>query len=181
MKNLFLTIVVVISSLSSFAGVDLKPYTDTLRAQNNWSKADVGTLQFYVSHDIVLRKKVAGDTSAIVNHKVVTKNIKDDSTIVIKAGTPAIITEWLEDSTVIRVRFSSDTSHALNFKQNLTQENGRYLIEPVEDWRGNIGKFLYAGSIYYSDKDSRFVNLKVDVSQLNKHKSKTIKEKGAKF
>ena len=180
MKKLILSLVAVLVSLYSFAGVELRPYTDTLRKTNNLSRADIANLYLYNSNDIILHKVLVGDTASTTTHKLVTTHVNNDSTIIIKAGTPGIIIAWLEDSTIIRVRFSDDTSHALNFKENLVRESGRYMIS-AQNWGGQIGKIHYAGGVYYSDPISSLVNLKVDVSNMKKHSSKRITEKGAKF
>ena len=93
MKRISFFVIAVFLSLFVFTacGPQLSPFTQNLYEANQWEKADLQQIQFYLSEDVVLRR-VANDTdSKIEDGKIRMKRGQNVEEIVIRRGTPGVL------------------------------------------------------------------------------------------
>ncbi len=166
---LFIAIAATLSSCKN-----LIPFTDALRKEHNWSVDQLKGVQFYLSHDVVLTRELSKGTSEIVHGKIKMVNgIKVDE-ILIKAGTPGVLTDMPKENKML-VSFEIGDDHYLSFGVNPSKGDRFVLL--ASDWNNGMGKVHYSGDEYYTDRDSHYAFLMVDLhkisnTSLNQHVAK---------
>lgn len=156
---------------------NLVPYTDSLKQQYNWNNDEVKRLQFYVSHDIVLHHELREGSTDIVNGKIKTINGKKVDEIIIRAGTPGVLTEIPKQNKML-VSFEIDDNHNLSFGVN--PNNGNKYVLLASDWNKGVGNVHYAGQEYYAAADSKYAYLLVDLRKVHKEEVKQRVASGRK-
>jgi hypothetical protein len=174
MKRTLLFIAVALSLASCR---NLVPYTDAMKKQHNWSEDQVRKIQFYVSHDIVLHRELSEGSTDIVNGKIKTINGKKVDEIIIRAGTPGVLTQIPKESKML-VSFERSDDYYLSFGVNPSLGE-KYLLL-ASDWNNGVGKIHYSGQEYYTDPDSKYAFLMVDLRRLQKMELKQRVAKGRK-
>ncbi|HLP50142.1 MAG TPA: hypothetical protein VK154_04620 [Chitinophagales bacterium] len=175
MKNvlLFLFIAFAFSSCKN-----LVPYTDSMKKKYNWGESEIKRIQFYVSHDIVLHREAQKGSTDI--EKGVIKNVRGRKVdeIIIPAGTKGIVTEIPKESKLL-VSFETGDDRYLSFGVN-PNASDRYVLL-ASDWKNEMGKVHYAGDEYYTDPDSKYASLLVDLRKIEKMEVKQRIAKGRKI
>ena len=166
---LFFAIVSVLASCKN-----LVPYTDAMKKDHNWTADQLKGVQFYLSHDVILRRELTKGTSDIVHGKIKMVDGRKVDEILIKAGTPGVLTEMPKDTKML-VSFEVGDDHYLSFGVNPNKSDRFVLL--ASDWSNGQGKVHYAGDEYYTDPDSHYAFLmvdlhKIDKSSLNQHVAK---------
>ncbi len=174
MKKLMF-LVLVISSLASCK--NLVPYTDAMKKNHNWTTDQVKKIQFYVSHDIVLHRELVGGSTEIVQGKITVIDGKKVDEILIRAGTPGVLTDMPKEDKMI-VSFEVGDDHSLSFGVNPSVGDKYVLL--ASEWRNGLGKVHYAGGEYYTDPDSKYSVLLVDLRKIDKMDIKQHVAKGRK-
>ena len=175
MKKIIL-FVAVASLLSSCK--NLVPYTDAMKTRHNWTDEQVKAIQFYVSHDVVLRRELANGTTDIVAGKIKMVDGRKVDEIFIKAGTPGVVSE-IPSSSKMKVSFEMGDEHSLSFGVN--PSIGEKFVLLGSEWRNGMAKVHYAGNEYYTDPDSKFAYLMVDLRKVDKRSVTEHVAKGRKI
>ena len=172
-------LIFVIAIASMFASCkNLVPYSDALRTDHNWTTDQVKQIQFYNSHDIVLRRELVGGSSEIVHGHIQMVDGKKVDEILIRQGTPGVLTSIPKEDKML-VSFEIGDDHSLSFGVN-PNEGERYVLLASE-WSNGMGKVHYAGDEYYTGRDARFTCLEVDLRKINKTDMKSHVAKGRKI
>ncbi|AKT37863.1 hypothetical protein [Chondromyces crocatus] len=97
---LVLLVSVVLTACLTGCGPRLVPFTHELRMQHGLTAKDLKNLQFYVSHEITLRREVeSGGSQVTPGHKLLLVSGKTIEEVVIKKHTPGVATQ-ITNSTV---------------------------------------------------------------------------------
>jgi hypothetical protein len=174
MKRLMLFLFIA-GSLASCK--NLVPYTDAMKTQHNWGNEQVKAIQFYTSHDIVLRRELAQGTTEIVQGKIKLVDGRKVDEILIMAGTPGVVSEIPKENKLL-VSFEVGDDHYLSFGVNPNIGDKYVLL--ASEWRNGMGKVHYAGNEYYTDRDSKNAYLMVDMRRIDKMSMKSHIAKGRK-
>lgn len=176
MRNLML-LPAILLLLATTGCKNLIPYTDSLKAQYNWNNDQVKKLQFYVSHDVVLHHELTNGSTDIVNGKIKTIKGKRVDEIIIRAGTPGVLTQIPKENKML-VSFEISDEHYLSFGVNPNASNKYVLL--ASDWNKGVGNVHYAGQEYYAASDSKYAFLMVDQRKIQQLEVKQRIAKGRK-
>jgi hypothetical protein len=175
MKKAFLFL-----ALASMLGSckNLVPYTDAMKKNHNWTNDQIKGIQFYVAHDIILRRELANGSSEIVHGTIKMVDGRKVDEVLIRAGTPGVVTQ-IPNDTKLMVSFEMGDEHSLSFGVNPTA--GEKYVLLASEWRNGQGKVHYSGDEYYTDPDSRNAYLMVDLRRIDKMELKQHVAKGRKI
>ena len=128
MKHIkLLTLLALTVTFLSSCGPTLKPFTENLYDEYEWSERDLQNVQFYLSHDIVLTRKASGHETAIKDGKIRIKEGKKIEKIVIKRGTPGVLV-FIPKKNRFAISFDQDENKYLMFGPS-RKANGRKYIQ----------------------------------------------------
>lgn len=156
---------------------NLVPFTDAMKQEHGWTKEQLKSLQFYLSHDIILRRELTGGSSQIIQGKIKTVDGRKVDEILVRAGTPGILTDMPKENKML-VSFEVGDDHYLSFGVN-PSKGDKYVLLAAE-WNNGMGKIHYSGEEYYTDPDSKFAYLMVDQRKINNSQLKEHVAKGRK-
>jgi hypothetical protein len=162
MRNIFLFLVLT-GLLSSCK--NLVPYTDSMKKKYNWNDEQIKSIQFYVSHDVVLYRELTQGSTEIVQGKIKTINGRQVEEILIRQGTPGILTAIPKQDKML-VSFEMSDDHYLSFGVN--PNAGEKYVLLASDWNNGIGKIHYSNKEYYTSPDSKYAFLLVDLRRIQK-------------
>jgi hypothetical protein len=160
MKNiiLFATLLLLVSSCKN-----LVPYTDAMKKKYGWNEEQIKRIQFYVSHDIVLHRELTKGSTEIVQGKIKTIHGSKVDEIIIPSGTKGVVTEIPKENKLL-VSFEIGDDHYLSFGVNPNASDKYVLL--ATDWKNEMGKVHYAGYEYYTDPDSKYAFLLIDLRKI---------------
>jgi hypothetical protein len=143
---------------------NLVPYTDAMRQNHSWTDDQVKAIQFYVSHDIILRRELTKGSTEIVQGKIKMVDGRKVDEILIKAGTPGIVASIPKENK-LKISFEMGDDKVLSFGVNPNQSE-RYVLLASE-WRNGQGKVHYGTDEYYTDPDAKIAFLMVDLHKID--------------
>jgi len=174
MKYSTLFLIAFITILSSSCSNNYKYFTQDLYDEHRWSDRELEKIQFYVSQDIVLYRKLSGEDSRITNGKIRVIDGSEVEEVIIEKGTPGIFVQSPKANR-FGISFESD-GNFLMFGPN-PKANGRYVLL-AKDWNKRTGKVTYGSQIYDTSSASAYAALMVDIKKAKKIKYKTKKVDG---
>ena len=151
--------------LMSSCGPTLRPFTKNMYQDYGWSERDLQNVQFYLSHDIVLKRKASGNESIIKDGKIRVVDAKKVEKIVIKRGTPGTLV-FIPKKNRFAVSFDHDESKYLMFGPS-KKVNGKFVLL-AQDWDRNVGTMTYNNETYYTTSSSAMAHLLVDIKAASK-------------
>ena len=154
------TCLVILSSCAP-----LVPFTQTVREQYNLNETELKSIQFYTSHDIVLRRGDVDNNKVTKEGELVVVQERKVEEIFIKAGTPCVI-QQVTDGNRVTVTFEDDGGKYLVFG-SLSNRNGFYTLLALE-WHQGRGMINYGGNTYYVPKGSENIHLLFKMKSLGK-------------
>lgn len=162
MKKLFLFFAIA----TAFASCkNLVPYTDNMKKEHSWSEDQIRHIQFYVSHDVILHRELAEGNTQIVSGKIKMINGRKAEEIIIREGTKGVLTEMPKENRMY-VSFEMGDDHYLTFGVNPGMGDKYVLL--ASDWNQGVGKVHYAGQEFWTDPDSKYAYLMVDLRKIQK-------------
>ncbi|MDB5284064.1 MAG: hypothetical protein JWO06_3139 [Bacteroidota bacterium] len=168
---------VAIASLFSSCK-NLIPYTESMKTRHSWTDDQVKAIQFYTSHDIVLTRELSQGNTEIVAGKIKMVNGRKVDEIIIRAGTPGVVSS-IPSSSKMLVSFEVGDDHYLSFGVN--PNVGEKFVLLASDWSNGMGKVHYANNEYYTDQGSKFAYLMVDLRKIDKRQMTEHVAKGRKI
>ncbi|MEE9371568.1 MAG: PH domain-containing protein [Saprospiraceae bacterium] len=150
----------------------LRYFNQEMVDEYKWNNAEIKKIQFYLSEDIVLWRKLKKDDTQIKNGKI---RIEDDSKVeevIIKKNTPGVVL-FIPKKNKYAVSFDSDEDHFLMFGPNPKNKDKYVLL--AKDWDRRRGKVTYGKVVYSTNSESAFAGLLVDIKTAKniKYNSKT--------
>jgi hypothetical protein len=167
---LFVALVTFLSSCKN-----LVPYTDAMKNKYGWTDEQIRRIQFYVSHDVVLHREMTKGSTDIVQGKIKTIHGSKVDEVIIPAGTKGVVTD-IPNNKKLLVSFEVSDDHYLSFGVNPNASERFVLL--ASDWKNEMGKVHYAGNEYYTDPDSKYASLLVDLRKIENMKIKQHVAKG---
>ncbi|MEM9918497.1 MAG: hypothetical protein AAF990_10400 [Bacteroidota bacterium] len=177
MKQLTYLAALCVAILSfSACSPKLTPFTQRLQNEQRWGDEDLKSIQFYLSDDIVLRRKARAGDSKIVSGEIKIVNGEKVEEIVIPKGTPGILL-FRPKANRFAVSFESGSDERfLMFGPN-PRSNNRYALL-ASDWKRRGGEVTYDGRKYYTPSSSAYASLMVDLKRVKKVSVKSRRAKG---
>lgn len=164
MKNT-LVLLLTFVALSSCSPT-LSYFTQDLYERNRWSDADLKKIQFYLSDDVYLRRKLGGNSSEIVQGKVRMVNGQQVEEIVIPRSTPGVFM-FSPKANRFAVAFESGSDQRfLMFGPN-PKAGERYVLL-AKDWERASGTVTYDGKEYEVNYGAAFAGLMVDLRRIDR-------------
>lgn len=152
----------------------LTPFTQRMYDEFSWSDSELKSIQFYLSDDIRLTRDVGSEDSDIEDGKIRVKDGRRVEEIVFKKGTPGIVV-YMPKENRFAVSFE-DNGRYLIFGPS-KQYGGRYTLR-AKDWKRRYGRITYGDKEYFTDNESAFTALMVDIKKANKIKYNSEKVEG---
>ncbi len=157
----------------------LTPFTEKLYNENGWTERDLEKIQFYLSDDIVLYRDVREGSSRIEDGKIRQVDGRKVEEIVIEKGTPGVLVyNPQNDRFGVSFENGSDERY-LMFGPNPKSGN-RYVLL-AKEWKRNRGKLTYEGRTYYTNSESAYASLLVNLRKIKKTKVKRRTAEGRKL
>lgn len=157
----------------------LTPFTQRLQDENNWSDDDLQRIQFYLSDDIVLFRDVTEGSSKIEGGKIRQVKGRKVEEIIIPQGTPGVMVfSPKEDRFAVSFEASNDDRY-LMFGPNPKAGN-RYMLL-AKEWKRKRGSVTYEGRTFYTNSESAYAALMVDLRKIRKTKVKRRTAEGRKL
>ncbi len=173
----FLSIFIVVATLTS-CSPDLRPFTTNLLKEGGWRDNDLKKIQFYVSEDIVIRRKISDGSSEITSGTIkIVKGVRVEE-VRIRRGTPGIFLFRVKDDKFAVSFDGSSDKRYLMFGAN-PKRKGEYVLLASE-WQDKQGKVRYDDKFYFTDGESAWASLLVDLKKFRKVEVSTNTARGRK-
>ena len=176
MKNLIF-IALVVLGLSSCK--TLVPFTEDLRSSNNWNEAQLKQIQYYNSETIVLHRQLKSNETVIISGKIKMIDGKQVEEIIIKKGTPGIISA-IPDGSRLAVSFEIGDDHYLTFGID-SKRGGRYYLRLKDFKKNQYALVSYFDKTYNIAPQALNAYLQVNMKKINKLKTELRVAKGRKL
>lgn len=164
----------LLMAIISSCSPSLSPFTSKLAKENNWTESDLSRIQFYLSDDVVLTRKITQGESQIISGEIKIVNGKEVEQIVIPEGTPGVML-FKNGKKGIAVSFEAEGDEKyLMFGPN-PKRSGRFVLLASE-WNGRKGIINYDGQRYGTTSSSALASLMVD---LKRYKDVDVKSRRA--
>jgi len=163
MKKLILLLIpiMILSSCKT-----LVPFTNSLNTDNSWDEYDLRQIQFYLSNTITLYRQLNNSETKIESGVIKTVDGKKVEEVIIKKGTPGIVTT-LVDKTKMSVSFEIDDNHFLTFG-SYKNRAGRYYLMLKEYKKDRRSKVTYVQKEFFISNESLQSFLQVDMKRIKK-------------
>lgn len=148
----------------------LVPFTNELKEQNGWKVQELKQIQFYLSTSITLNRQLSNSATAIVSGKIKTVDGKQVEEIIIKKGTPGVLTE-MPDNKRMAISFEIDDSHYLTFGP-YENKGGRYYLMLREFKKNQFAKVSYIDKEFYISPESLNAFLQINMKKILKEERK---------
>ena len=177
--NTFFALLAVAMVITSCAP-KLIPFTQSIREEFKLSEADLQTLQFYISHEIILNRAESADSKqGNVDGVLTIETGRELEQVGFEVGEKGIVKSVPSDNK-LRVVFEQDDPEGLMFGIANRAVNERYsLMSPK--WEGSRGKVTYKGETYYTSKRSGDSYLMIRMEKVHKLQKSRRDVKGMKI
>ena len=154
----------------------LTPFTQDLYDDFRWNEQDLRQIQFYLSHDLILRKELTSGHTDIVNGEIRIVDGRKVQEVVIPKRTPGVLV-YMPELDRFGVSFEQgNDSNYLMFGPNPNYQD-RYMILASE-WQGVRAILQYEGDYFYTEAGSQLSSLMVDLKQIDNSETKRRKASG---
>ena len=163
MKKLLLILIpiLLLSACKTFV-----PFTNELKTKNSWKEADLKQIQFYLSNTITLHRQLGASETKIESGVIKTIDGKKVEEIVIKRGTPGLVTNKVGGKKMT-VSFEISDEYFLTFGAYQTRGGKYYLM--LKDFKKNKwSKVTYVGKEFYISPESLQAFLQINMKKILK-------------
>ncbi len=154
----------------------LRYFTQDLYQEYQWTDDELERIQFYVSEDIVLRKKYSGENARISDGKIKVVDGSKVEEVIIEAGTPGVFVHSPKRGRFAISFDSRDESKYLMFGPN-PKANGKFVLL-AKDWDRRWGQITYGDQTYETSSASAYAALMVDIKHAKKVSVKSTRARG---
>lgn len=162
MKAIYFFLPLTVLLLAS-CSPNLNYFTQDLYRDQKWSENELRQIQFYLSHDIVLRREATSGESRIQNGEIRIRNGRKVEEVVIPRGTPGVFLFSPKENRFAVSFEKNGDNRFLMFGPN-PKLNGRYVLLASE-WEQRQGKVTYDDSAWWVDADDAIAGLMVDLKR----------------
>lgn len=157
----------------------LVPFSSELREENNWKEDELNRIQFYTSETIILNRQLKNNSTNIVSGKVKTVNGRQVEEIIIKHGTPGVVSAY-PDAERLAVSFEISDDYFLVFGVD-KKRGDRYYLRLKEYEKNTLAKVTYSDQVFDVSPQSLNSYLVVNMKRINKEEKKLRVAKGRKL
>lgn len=151
----------------------LSVFTDEIYRSGNWSERELKKIQFYVSNDIVLQRRLGRTTSKIEGGRIRIIDGSEWEEIVIKAGTPGVYV-FSPGQDRLAISFESDNRFLVFGPKSRTGE----FVLLASKWERDRGFVQYGEHLYETPASSAYSFLQVDAKFVNQSRTRSRVAKG---
>ena len=166
---------IAISVITSCAP-SLSPYTQKLNDRYEWKESDLKKVQFYLSEDIVLRRKAESGKAEITQGEI---KIID--------GTRYEIVKFLKNTPGILLFMPKENRMAISFEEGSIANylmfgpnpnfNNRYVLL-ASDWNKHYGEVTYQGKKWETSSASAYAGLVINLKNIDQNNTAARVAKG---
>lgn len=178
MKSLIQLSLFAIIGLMSSCSPSLNYYTETMHDDYRLSEAELQSVQFYLSKDIVLYRDLGINESKISEGKIKIVDGRKVEEIVFPKETPGVLM-FSPKANRFAISFEEGEDSFLMFGPN-KKAGGKFVLL-AKEWDRRVGKVTYKGKTYNTTSQSAMAALLVDVDKARKVSRKTKKVGGRKI
>ena len=157
-----LTAFVALLFLTS-CGPKLRPLTQRIVDEQQWTSAEFERIQFYLSEDLVLTRELRDGKTTIQNGQVRVINGKDVEQVIFPAKTPGVFV-FSPKSQRVAVTFEDGNDNYLVFGPNPSAGNTYVLL--AQDWNRSSGTVSYAGKPWTVSTANAYASLMIPLKEL---------------
>jgi hypothetical protein len=166
-------------SLFTACAKQLTPFNQDLYDKYRWSNEELKNIQFYLSDDIVLYKKLDGSEASISDGKIQIKKEKKGEKILMKRGTPGVYIFSPKNNRFAISFHESDDTKYLMFGPNEALKGNFALLG--KEWGKYQGQVTYEDQTYIVNADDALAILLVDLRKVSKYNYQNKEERGRKI
>ncbi len=180
MKNLihFFAAFALILCLAS-CSPELRPFTSNILREGNWSDSELPKIQFYLSDDIIIRRKLTEGSNEISSGGSI-KVFKGEKVeeVRIPRGTPGVFLFRAKDDHFAVGFDATNDKRFLMFGANPKRQGSYVLL--ASEWKDRYGKVRYDDRFFFADEQSAMAMLLVDFRKFRKVEVNSKTERGRK-
>lgn len=151
--------------LFSSCAPSLSPYTQRLHERYDWQESDLKRVQFYLSDDIVLRRKTSQGKAEITNGQIKIIDGSRYEVIRFRKGTPGVLLFTpKENRLAVSFEEGGKADSFLMFGPN-PNINNRYVLL-ASDWTKRTGEVTYQGLKWETGDQSAYAGLLVNLQNI---------------
>jgi len=179
MKNITYALIAIFALFLGACSPSVSPFNQRLIDQNSWEEAELKEIQFYLSKDIILYKNYTNASSKIESGEIKMVNGRKIEEIKILKGTPGIALFQPKNNRLAVSFENKGTDKFLIFGPNPKKGNKYVLL--ASEWKNQRGKVKYDDQTYYTNVESSYATLMVDLKESKKIKVSSRAAKGRKI
>ncbi len=165
MRHLSLFMLLAITTLAlSGCSPNLRPFTQNMYNDYNWSADELKQIQFYLGEDVTLRRELTGGKSEITRGVVRVVDGRNVEEIVIRRNTPGVYMFSPKDNRLAVSFEDGGENRFLIFGAN-PRASDRYTLLG-SDWNRNQGVVTYDGLKWSINGQDGFATLMVNLKRL---------------
>ncbi|MBK8281967.1 MAG: hypothetical protein IPK94_18045 [Saprospiraceae bacterium] len=156
----------------------LSPYTQKLYDRYEWKEADLKKVQFYLSDDIVLRRKAGSGKAEINQGQIKVIDGTRYEIVKFKRGTPGVLL-FMPKENRMAISFEEGKANDANylmFGPNPTVNNQYVLL--AADWDKRSGEVTYQGKKWETSSHSAFAGLEINLKNIDQNNTEARVAKG---
>jgi len=169
----FIALIGLVSSCSP----SLNYYTESMHYDYRLSDAELQSVQFYLSNDIVLYRDLGINDSKISDGKIKVVDGRKVEEIIFPRETPGVLM-FSPKQDRFAISFEEGDESYLMFGPN-KKAGGKFVLL-AKEWNRRVGKVTYKGKTWNTNSSSAMSALLVDVDKARKVSRKTQKVGGRK-
>jgi hypothetical protein len=160
-----LSIVLVIISMIA-CSPQLRPFTSNLLQEGGFKDSDLKKIQFYLSDDIVIHRRLTEGGSEITSGTIKIVKGEKIEEVIIRRGTPGVYL-FKANNEHFAIGFDEKSNNRyLMFGPN-PKRRGTYVLLASE-WKDRSGKVRYDDKFYLTDERSALAALMVDLRKVKR-------------
>lgn len=162
----FILMLPLFLAVLSSCSPSLSYFTQDLYDRNRWSESELKKIQFYLSDDVYLRRKLGENSSEIVEGKVRIVNGQKVEEIFIPRSTPGVFM-FSPKANRFAVAFENGSDSRFLMFGPSPKAGERYVLL-AKDWERSTGTVTYDGKEYDVNFGAAFAGLMVDLRRIDR-------------
>jgi hypothetical protein len=154
----------------------LSPYTQKLNDRYEWKESDLKKVQFYLSDDVVLRRKAGSGKAEIAQGEIKIIDGTRYEVVKFRKNTPGVLLFMPKENRMAISFEDGSESNYLMFGPN-PNFNNRYVLL-ASDWNKRYGEVTYQGKKWETSSASAFVGLVINLKNIDQNDTEARIAKG---
>lgn len=178
MKANYFLYTMILTAIITSCSPSLDYYTARVHQDMNLSDTELQSVQFYLSHDIVLYRELGTHQTQIANGKIKFVDGQKVEEIIFPRETPGVVL-FSPKADRLAVSFDDGDDSYLMFGPK-PKAGGRYVLLGKE-WNKRSGLITYRGESWRTSTRSALASLLVDIDKARKVQRKSERVKGRRI